>query len=554
MLRENYKSFIDRHLLLSAIEALTSMKLNSLNHSNESRRDSGASHSPRSSRQKAREAQTRERSESGISAARTYLLYLPALLLLISCGTAKCQDIPPNRVVPTERQIEYQEMEVIGFIHFNINTFTGKEWGYGNEDPKLFNPTELDAEQWARVAKESGIKELILTAKHHDGFCLWPSAYTKHSIKYSLYKNGKGDIVREFVNACRKYGIKAGLYLSPWDRHRADYGTPKYITYYENQLKELLTNYGKIDEVWFDGANGGDGYYGGANEKRIIDRKKYYPWKEIWGIVRELQPNALIFSDAGPDIRWIGNENGHAGKTFWSTINADTLFPGTANPEYLNTGDPNGKMWVVGEADVSIRPGWFYHREQDSLVKSPQELVDIYYKSVGRNAVMLLNIPPDTRGLIADKDIKALKEFREILSETFKKNLAYGAKATASDYRMNLRKFSPNNILDDNNSTYWATDDTVRQATIEVDLDSLTEFDRIMLQEPIRFGQRISSFEIQVLIQNKWESVAHGTTIGYKRLLRIHPVKTNKVQILIHNAISPPTLSNFGLFKASAKE
>lgn len=224
-----------------------------------------------------------------------------ALSILAFCNNAKGQnDIPTNKAVPSEKQIEYQKMEVIGFIHFNMNTFTDKEWGYGNEDPKLFNPANLDADQWAKVAKEAGMKELILTAKHHDGFCLWPSAYTKHSIKYSPYKNGKGDIVKEFVHACRKFGIKPGLYLSPWDRNDADYATAKYITYYENQLRELLTNYGEIDEVWFDGANGGDGYYGGANETRIIDRKTYYPWKQIWGIVHKLQPNSLIFSDAGP--------------------------------------------------------------------------------------------------------------------------------------------------------------------------------------------------------------------------------------------------------------
>lgn len=483
------------------------------------------------------------------------LLHVISVLLLFSCGSARCQsEIPANKVVPSEKQIEYQRMELIGFIHFNMNTFSGKEWGYGDEDPKTFNPTELDVQQWARVAKETGMKELILTAKHHDGFCLWPFAFTKHSIEYSPYKNGKGDIVKEFVNACRKFGIKAGLYLSPWDRNNPDYGSLKYITYYENQLRELLTNYGEIGEVWFDGANGGSGYYGGANETRIIDRKTYYPWKEIFGIVHRLQPNALIFSDAGPDIRWIGNEDGYADETFWSTINADTTTPGAADQNYLNKGDPNGTRWMAGEADVSIRPGWFYHQSQDTLVKSPQELVDIYYKSVGRNAVMLLNIPPDQRGLIGDYDIKALTEFREILNETFKINLAKGAKATASDYRLSSAEFGPSNILDGDNNTYWAADDDKRSATIEIDLDSITTFDRIMLQEPIRFGQRISSFKIQIYKNNDWVTVAHGTTIGYKRLLRISPARTHRVRIVIEDANNCPALSSFGLFKASPKE
>ncbi len=504
---------------------------------------------------RSREAKEEKKNTNQMFSPSDFLLYLISVLLLFSCGSARCQPgIPPNKVVPSEKQIEYQRMELIGFIHFNMNTFSGKEWGYGDEDPKTFNPTQLDAQQWARVAKETGMKELILTAKHHDGFCLWPSAYTKHSIRYSPYKNGKGDIVREFVDACRKFGIKPGLYLSPWDRNNAEYGNPKYITFFENQLRELLTKYGEIAEVWFDGANGGSGYYGGANETRIIDRKTYYPWKEIFEIVHRLQPNALIFSDAGPDIRWIGNEDGYASETFWSTINADTTAPGAADQSYLNTGDPNGTKWMAGEADVSIRPGWFYHQSQDTMVKSPQELIDIYYKSVGRNAVMLLNMPPDQRGLISDYDIKVLKEFRGILDETFKTNLAKGAMATASDYRLNSAEFGPDNILDSDNDTYWAADDDRRSATIEIDLDSITTFDRIMIQEPIRFGQRTSSFEIQTYKNNEWDTVAHGTTIGYKRLLRISPARTDRVKIVIDDANNCPALSTFGLFKASPKE
>ena len=256
---------------------------------------------------------------------KTLFRIIPILFLSISAVNASGQNLPPNKVIPAQKQLDYQSMEMVGFIHFNMNTFTDKEWGYGDESPTLFDPKNLDAEQWVKAAKDAGIKELILTAKHHDGFCLWPSAYTEHSIKNSPYKNGKGDIVKEFTEACAKYGMKAGLYLSPWDRNHAGYGTPAYITYYKNQLTELLTKYGKISEMWFDGANGGDGYYGGAKEVRTIDKHSYYPWKEIREIVYRLQPEALIFSDAGPDIHWIGNERGIAGETFWSTINTDKL-------------------------------------------------------------------------------------------------------------------------------------------------------------------------------------------------------------------------------------
>ncbi len=477
------------------------------------------------------------------------IIVIFTLLALYNSGV--CQpDIASNKVVPTKAQIEYQEMGLIGFIHFNMNTFTNKEWGYGNESPKLFNPKHLNVEQWVKVAKETGMKELILTAKHHDGFCLWPSKYTKHTIAYSPYKNGKGNIVKEFTNACRKFGLKAGIYVSPWDRNNAAYGTPAYIKIYEGQLRELMTNYGKISEVWFDGANGGTGYYGGADDKRIIDRKTYYPWKHIWGIVRKLQPDALIFSDAGPDIRWVGNEKGFAGKTFWSTINTDSIVVGAANPKYLNTGDPNGKKWVVGEADVSIRPGWFYHKNQDSLVKSPQELMNIYFKSVGRNAVMLLNVPPNKNGVISKYDIRSLKGFRKILNETFKTDLAKDAKVTASNFRLNAPKFSPGNILNNFQKTYWATDDSVRKASIVVTLNSAKQFNTIMLQEPIRFGQRVSEFEIQVMNNNKWKTVASGTTIGYKRLLKIVPVITNKVKIKILKAKNVPALSGFALYKS----
>jgi alpha-L-fucosidase len=479
--------------------------------------------------------------------------FLFALVAMFGCNEIP-PDISPNAVVPSEKLIAYQQMELVGFIHFSINTFTDKEWGFGDESPELFNPSQLDAEQWVETAKSAGMQELILTAKHHDGFCLWPSRYTEHSIKNSPYKNGKGDIVAEFAEACRKHGLKVGLYLSPWDRNSKDYGRPEYLEYYRNQLRELLTQYGEINEIWFDGANGGDGYYGGANETRKIDSETYYNWAGIFSFVKALQPGIKIFSDAGPDVHWIGNEKGFAGFTFWSTINRDSVAVETSKTSYLNTGDPMGKDWVVGQCDVSIRPGWFYHEAQDSLVKTPQELIDIYYKSVGRNALLLLNLPPDKRGLIHENDIKALQRFRKTIDETFAVDLTKGASATAGNHRLNHKKFAPENVLNNNADTYWATDDSVLSSYLIIQLPEEKLFDRILIQEPIKYGQRVSKFEIEIMDDNGWKSVFQGTTIGYKRLIRIPAVKASKVRLRILKANNTIAISRFGLFKSSENE
>ncbi len=486
---------------------------------------------------------------------RVYLIFAVGVFFVLqSCKNIGDLGLTPNAVVPTPLQVEYQQMETIGFIHFTVNTFTDKEWGYGDENPQIFNPTQLDVEQWARVAASSGLKELILTAKHHDGFCLWPSKYTEHSVKNSPYKDGKGDIVREFADACRKYGLKVGLYLSPWDRNHKDYGTPEYLTYYRNQLRELLTEYGEINEIWFDGANGGDGYYGGANETRKIDRNTYYDWENTFALVKELQPNIFIFSDAGPDVHWIGNEKGFAGETFWSTITRDSLEIGTSKTAYLNSGDPNGTDWVIGQCDVSIRPGWFYHRSQDSLVKSPQELVDLYYKSVGRNALLLLNLPPDQRGLIHENDVESLAGFKQIIDSTFANDLSKGAKVTANNVRFTNPKFYPEQVLDGSIDTYWATDEGVLPAELTLKFPKETYFDRIVLQEPIQLGQRISKFQIEVLSENDWQQVFEGTTIGYKRIVRINPVHASKIRLIITEANNTVAISKIGIFKAPKLE
>jgi alpha-L-fucosidase len=433
-------------------------------------------------------------------------------------------------ILPSPGQIAYQEMEMVGFIHFSMNTFTDKEWGFGDEDPGWFNPAELDAEQWVITAREGGLQELILTAKHHDGFCLWPSAYTEHCIKNSPYREGRGDIVREFVDACRKHGLKAGLYLSPWDRNNTDYGKPEYITYYRNQLRELLTGYGEINEIWFDGANGGDGYYGGANCERRVDKRTYYDWPATFELVRELQPGIKIFSDAGPDIRWVGNENGFAGETFWSVIDTGQLVIGDSDQAYLNRGDPLGNKWIIGQCDVSIRPGWFYHASQDSLVKSPQELVDIFYKSVGRNGVLLLNLPPDRRGLIHEIDAASIREFREIIGETFRDDLADGAGITVVDRgSMSMEMI--------------------------IALGNPGTFDRIMLQEPIEKGQRISRFHVEAeTAPGRWKKVAGGTTVGYKRIVKIDPTTASNIRVVVDSAFYEPFLKRVGLFRSSPRE
>ena len=474
-------------------------------------------------------------------------------IALGACGGSPA-DIQPNEVVPTPQQVEYQQMEFIGFVHFTVNTFTDREWGFGDESPHIFNPTQFDANQWAAVAAEVGMKELILTAKHHDGFSLWPSRYTEHSVRNSPWRDGAGDIVAELFAASKDHGMKVGLYLSPWDRNHADYGTPAYLEYYRNQLRELLTDYGEVTEIWVDGANGGTGFYGGANEERRIDRETYYEWGETFALVKSLQPGTLIFSDGGPDIRWIGNEHGFAGETNWSMLNTDGVVIGAADQAYLNSGDPNGRDWVIPLCDTSIRPGWFYHADQDDQVKTPQELLDVYYRSVGRNCVLLLNVPPDRRGLFHEIDVAVLREFHRILQETFAVNLAANKVVEADNHRSGNEYFSPSNIVDDDLDSYWATDDGLRQATLEIDLGEPTYFDRIMLQEPIRFGQRIAAFTIEARVQNEWMQLAAATTVGHKRLLRIDGVEADRVRIVIKEANNVPALSNFGLFVASASE
>ncbi|MFZ1529466.1 MAG: alpha-L-fucosidase [Ferruginibacter sp.] len=462
---------------------------------------------------------------------------------------AKIAPPAPVLPVPKKAQLAWHQMETNAFIHFSTNTFTGKEWGYGDESPSLFNPAALDAGQWAKTLKECGFKMMILTCKHHDGFCLWPSKYTSHSVKNSPYKNGNGDVVKEASNAAKKYGLRFGIYLSPWDRNHADYGTPRYIDYYRKQLQELFTQYGSIAEMWFDGANGGDGFYGGARETRKIDGSLYYEWPKTISLIKKWNPDVIFFSDAGPSVRWVGNERGVAGETNWNTISPDTLFAGKPGIEnLLNTGSEDGTQWIPAETDVSIRPGWFYHEAEDSLVKSPEKLFEIYLNSVGRGSTLLLNIPPDGRGLFHEQDIKALKGFKQILRRELGNNLAQHATIKASNFRGNKKKYAPVNLIDNSTNSYWATDDGITTASIELKLPTGKMVKYILLQEFIALGQRVKSFEVEAWKNGQWTKIAGATTIGYKRILKIEPLFTKKIRIHIRSSKACPVLSNIAFY------
>jgi alpha-L-fucosidase len=477
------------------------------------------------------------------------ILLLSFIVLVYSCGNVE----PPKPVLPlpSERQLAWHELEFYAFVHFNMNTFTDMEWGFGNESPELFNPSELDCRQWARVCKDAGMKGIIITAKHHDGFCLWPSAYTEHSVKNSPWKNGEGDVVRELADACKEYGLKFGVYLSPWDRNHADYGKPEYLDYFRNQLRELLTNYGEVFEVWFDGANGGNGWYGGANETRKIDNKTYYDWENTWNIVRELQPNACMFSDAGPDIRWVGNEEGWARETNWCMLNKDSVAPGVvSNLEWLRSGHENGTHWLPAEVDVSIRPGWYYHKFEDHQVKTLPHLLDIYYHSIGRNASLLINFPVDTRGLIHEKDAEQILKLAEAIKSDFAVNLVEGKKVTSTNTRGNSKKYQAKNVIDNTPETYWATDDSVIKSSITIDFEAPTEFNRFLVQEDIRFGQRVKEFALEALVENEWKQIAAQTTIGRKRILRFPNVTASQLRLNIIDSKASPVISNIGVYKA----
>lgn len=472
------------------------------------------------------------------------------LIFFFACSKSTAPPIPFG-ATPSERQLAWHDLETYAFLHFTTNTFTDKEWGYGDESPQVFNPTDFDADQIIGTLANTGFKGAILTAKHHDGFCLWPSKYTEHSVKNSPWKDGQGDVVKEIADACRKHGIKFGIYLSPWDRNHADYGTKQYLEYYRNQLRELLTNYGDIFEVWFDGANGGDGYYGGAREERRIDRATYYGWDTNFGIVRELQPHAVIFSDIGPDVRWVGNERGYAADSSWATYTPlpakGFLVPsvGATKHQVGETGTMNGKFWIPAEADVSIRPGWFYHPSEDEKVKTLEKLKDIYFHSVGNGASLLLNVPLDRTGQIHETDSLRLMEFKQFLDNAFNKDLLQGSRAKANHTRGS--DFNASKLVDDDPSSYWATEDEQKSATVKFQLDGFQTFNCMILKEYIPLGQRVTNFSVKVMEDGRWREVANGSTIGHKKIVRFETVTSDKVSLSVE-ALACPVLSEVKLF------
>jgi len=474
---------------------------------------------------------------------------LSMLIPFLVCRWLSAVEPPaPYGPVPTARQLAWHQLQRYAFLHFTVNTFTDREWGNGDEPETVFNPTDFDADQIVGVIQDAGLRGVVLTCKHHDGFCLWPSKYTEHSIKNSPWKNGKGDVVKEISDACRRHGLKFGVYLSPWDRNHKDYARPEYITYYRNQLRELLTNYGPIFELWFDGANGGDGYYGGARERRNIDNRVYYDWENTWKIVRQLQPDACMFSDGGPDIRWIGNESGFAGETCWATVNRARTFPGHADGRTLVQGQRHGADWLPGEVDVSIRPGWFYHDHEDKHVRSPANLLKIYYESVGRGANLILNIPPDRRGRIHENDVKSLRAWRKLLDATFAKDLAPGAKVSASNTRGNDEKFAAANVIDGKSETYWATDDAVTTPELVLEFGSPVTFNVARVREYLPLGQRIDAIAVEAWDGNRWQPFAAATSVGSQRLLRGKNVTASKVRLRVTKAAACPAISEFALF------
>lgn len=476
---------------------------------------------------------------------------LVALCLGLAAITAAAQriysQVDPIQPVPTAKQMAWQKLETYAFIHFGLNTFNDKEWGYGNSDVKPFNPKKLDCEQWARTLVAAGMKGVIITAKHHDGFCLWPTRTTDYCIRNTPYKNGEGDVVGELSQACKKYGLKFGVYLSPWDRHQASYGSPYYLKLYQSQLKELLSNYGELFEVWFDGANGGDGWYGGAEESRTIDRRNYYNFPRIFEIVDSLQPNATLFGDGGPGCRWVGNENGFAGETCWSTIPSNIVYPGFKDYKQLQFGWEDGDQWTPAECDVSIRPGWFYHEKEDSKVKTVEDLCDLYYKSVGHNATMLLNIPVDKDGLIHPIDSANAVNFHRKIRQELSVNLLKGITPKVDSQQ---GKHIGKNITDGQYDTFWASKKK-KDAYIEFQLGKPKSITRLMLQEYIPLGQRVKAFSIYYKQGKNWvrlDPKEETTTIGYKRILRFDKITTSGIRIVIDDAKGCPCINSVSAF------
>ncbi|HKT08653.1 MAG TPA: alpha-L-fucosidase [Gemmatimonadaceae bacterium] len=445
-----------------------------------------------------------------------------------------------ERVRPSPAQLAYQRRERALFLHFGVNTFTNQEWGTGDESPSVFNPTALDARQWARCARASGFRSMVLTAKHHDGFCLWPSALTDHSVRRSPWRGGAGDVVRDFTNACRAEGLGAGLYLSPWDRHEPSYGdSPRYNDFYVAQLTELLTRYGPIAEVWFDGANGE-----GPNGKL-----QTYDWDRFHRTVRRLQPHAVMFSDAGPDVRWIGNEHGVAGDPNWAMVDPRAVpFPGATGPavdRMLQHGDAAGSVWRPGEADVSIRPGWFWHAAESANVKSADELVDLFFVSVGRNANLLLNVPPNRAGLLDDVDVSRLAAFSTKLASQFAGNLGAEARMSASS---EASGHGARAVVDGDPDTWWSPRDGDRSPSVVAMFRGPGRIGVIEIQEAIQNGQRVAAYGVDALVGGTWQAISTGTTIGHRKLDRLSQLAAGGVRLRILSSLGAPQIATLAVW------
>lgn len=466
-----------------------------------------------------------------------------SLLAVTAIAVFSCTriDAPaPYGVLPTEAQVEWQKMEYNLFMHFGPNTFTGAEWGSGQEKAELFNPTAMDCGQWASIAKAAGMKGIIITAKHHDGFCLWPNPVSRHTVAQSSWRDGKGDVLKDLSEACDEYDLGFGVYISPWDRNDPHYGTDEYNDVFVKTLESALGNYGHVFEQWFDRACGE-----GPNGKQQI-----YDWPLFNSTVLKMQPDAIIFSDYGPGCRWVGNEAGSAGRTCWSTMNVNDDFTGPpVSRRELNEGIKGANTWAAAETDVSIRPGWFWRESENSRVKSLQHLLKIYYESVGRNSLLLLNVPPDTRGLIHEVDSARLMEFRAALDEIFSVDLAAGAEIEAENVRGGARRFSAQNLLHHDYDRYWAVDDDVTKVSLVVTLPEQRTFNRVQLQEYIPLGQRVSAFSIEALDEDGiWQPIARETTIGYKRIVHVPTTTTTAVRVNIEESEACPVLNGFALF------
>lgn len=446
----------------------------------------------------------------------------------------------PFGAVPSSRQLAWHRREQYGFVHFTVNTFTDREWGYGDESPSVFDPKLLDCDQWVAAAKAGGLTALILTAKHHDGFCLWPTETTSHNISASPFRGGRGDVVRELSEACRRGGIAFGVYCSPWDRNHPEYGRPGYVEVYHRQWEELLTGYGDLCEIWLDGANGGDGFYGGAREKRQIDAATYYQFDELFARMRELQPHAVIFSDVGPDIRWCGNESGYIGISAWDKVSGESTAFGNVDREEMISGKHDGKVWKPVEVDVSMRPGWFYHPTERS--RSGDELFTIWLQSVGRGACLNLNMTPDVNGLIPDEDVLALMRLRHRVATLTAVDLAPRAELAASG--------GPDDGLESlvRESGVWSADTTTPSVTLS--FAGSVRFQGIRVEEAIEYGQRIGAFSVDVEQWGGWHEIYRGGTVGARAIVGLDGAVGRRIRVRVTQSVAPPVLSSLRVYGA----